>query len=245
LPFGPYVTGRYIGIFALSPTEVSVARVLVVEDDDRIARLVARALRDDGHAVDSAASGRAGLDAALRIDFDLIVLDLLLPETSGTEVLEQIVDARPEQRVFVLSAVPEISARVACLEAGAADFLSKPFAVAELVARVRTRMRAPAPGVPRRWLAVGQIRLDLRLHRATVAGRQVDLSFREFLLLRHLMERVDQACSRTELLADVWGLLFDPGSNVVDVCVRRLRGKLDSPHRVETVRNVGYRFVAD
>ena len=222
-----------------------MAHVLVVEDDDRIARLVARALRDDGHAVDCAATGQEGLRAALATNVDLVLLDLMLPDVSGTEVLERIVEARPEQRVFILSAVPEISARVACLEAGATDFLGKPFAVAELVARVRTRMRAPAPSVPKRWLSIGQISLDLRLHRAAITGRQVELSFREFLLLRHLMERVDQACSRTELLADVWGLMFDPGSNVVDVCVRRLRTKLDTPDRVETVRNVGYRFVAD
>jgi len=222
-----------------------VARVLVVEDDDRIARLVARALRDDGHAVDFAVTGPEGLDAALSTHFDLIVLDLMLPGLGGAEVLDQVVAARPDQRVFVLSAVPEIGARVACLEAGAADFLGKPFAIAELVARVRTRMRAPSPGAQKRWLSVGQIRLDLRLHRATVMNRQVELSFREFLLLRHLMERVGQACSRAELLADVWGTLFDSGSNVVDVCVRRLRTKLDSPNRVETVRNVGYRFVAN
>jgi two-component system OmpR family response regulator len=222
-----------------------VTRVLVVEDDERIARLVDRALRDDGHVIDHAATGPEGLTAALSNNFDLIVLDLMLPGMSGTEVLEQVVKARPEQRVFVLSAVPEISVRIACLEAGATDFLGKPFAVAELVARVRLRMRAPAPGAQRRWLSVGQIQLDLRLHRVLVTNRQVDLSFREFLLLRHLMERVGQACSRSELLADVWGLLFDPGTNVVDVCVRRLRTKLDNPDRVETVRNVGYRFVPD
>lgn len=222
-----------------------MAHVLVVEDDDRIARLVARALREDGHAVECAGTGPEGLATALAADFDLVLLDLMLPGISGNDVLERILDAKPEQRVFVLSAVPEVSARVACLEAGATDFLGKPFALAELVARVRCRMRAPAPSVPKRWLAIGQITLDLRLHRVTVTGRQVDLSFREFLLLRHLMERVDQACTRTELLADVWGLMFDPGSNVVDVGVRRLRSKLDSPHRVETVRNVGYRFVAN
>ena len=222
-----------------------MTRVLVVEDDERIARLVDRALRDDGHVIDHAATGPDGLSAALTTNFDLIVLDLMLPGVSGTEVLEQVVKARPEQRVFVLSAVPEISVRIACLEAGATDFLGKPFAVAELVARVRLRMRAPAPGAQKRWLSVGLIQLDLRLHRALVSNRQVDLSFREFLLLRHLMERVGQACSRSELLADVWGLLFDPGTNVVDVCVRRLRTKLDNPDRVETVRNVGYRFVAD
>ena len=221
-----------------------MGRVLVVEDDDRIARLVARALRADGHVVDQAATGDDGLQAALASFFDLILLDLMLPGVDGTAVLAEVVRARPEQRVFVLSALPEISTRVACLEAGATDFLGKPFAVAELVARVRTRMRAPAPGAQRRWLSAGLISLDLRLHRVLVNERPIDLSFREYLLLRHLMERVGQACTRSELLADVWGLMFDPGSNVVDVYVRRLRSKLDDPERVETVRNVGYRFVA-
>jgi two-component system OmpR family response regulator len=222
-----------------------VARVLVVEDDDRIARLVARALRDDGNAVEQASTGMDGLQAALSTAFDLIVLDLMLPGISGTEVLDRVVKARPDQRVLVLSALPEISVRVACFEAGATDFLGKPFSVAELVARVRTRMRAPAPGAHRRWLSVGVISLDLRLHRVLVMNRNIDLSVREYLLLRHLMERVGEACTRTELLADVWGMMFDPGSNVVDVCVRRLRTKLDDPDRVETVRNVGYRFVAN
>jgi DNA-binding response OmpR family regulator len=219
--------------------------MLVVEDDDRIARLVARALQQDGYAVNRAATGVDGLDSALAGDFDLVVLDLMLPDLSGMDVLARLVKARPEQRVLVLSAIPEVGTRVACFEAGAADFLGKPFAVAELLARVRARMRVPAPGTRRRWLTVGPVHLDLHTRRATVADRPVDLSLREFLLLQHLMLRVDSACSRTEILADVWGLTFDPGSNVVDVCVRRLRTKLDNPYRVETVRNVGYRFVAN
>jgi len=241
-----FVTRRDADMFPLSPREVlAVGRVLVVEDDDRVARLVSRALQEDGYTVDRAATGPAGLGAALANDFDLVLLDLMLPGMGGTQVLERLVEARPEQRVLVLSAVPEIGARVACLDAGAVDFVGKPFVVAELLARVHARMRVPAPGAARRWLTVGPVTLDLRQRRATVAGRRVELSLREFLLLQHLMYRVGQACSRTEILADVWGLMFDPGSNVVDVCVRRLRSKLDNSDRVETVRNVGYRFVAD
>jgi DNA-binding response OmpR family regulator len=117
--------------------------------------------------------------------------------------------------------------------------------VAELLARVRARLRAPAPGAASRWLRAGPVVLDLRLRRAEVARSHVELSFREFLLLQHVMRRAGQACSRAELLSDVWGLTFDPGSNVVDVCIRRLRMKLDRPDRIETVRNVGYRFVVD
>ncbi|MEV7008620.1 response regulator transcription factor [Streptosporangium sp. NPDC051022] len=222
-----------------------MGRVLVVEDDDRIAKLIARVLRDDGHTVDTAATGNEGLGAALAQDFDLVVLDLMLPGLGGDLVLEHLVEARPDQRVLVLSALSDVGVRVACLEAGAADFLGKPFAVAELVARVHTRMRGQAPGAAKRWLEAGPVRLDLRLRRAVVAGRQVELPFREFLLLQHLMRRAGQVCSRAELLADVWGMTFDPRSNVVDVCVRRLRSKLDGPYRLETVRHVGYRFVAD
>jgi DNA-binding response OmpR family regulator len=216
--------------------------VLVIEDDDRIARLVSRALTDNGYGVERAARGGDGLNEALAGDFDLVVLDLMLPDIPGTEVLERLVEVRPEQRVLVLSAVPEIGARVAVLEAGAADFLGKPFAVAELLARVRARLRVPAPGAAARWLRAGPVLLDLRLRRAETDGSQVELSFREFLLLQHVMRRAGQACSRGELLSDVWGLTFDPGSNVVDVCIRRLRMKLDRPGRIETVRNVGYRF---
>jgi two-component system, OmpR family, response regulator len=222
-----------------------VGRVLVVEDDERIGRLVSRALEHDGYATERAMTGPAGLAAALASDFDLIILDLLLPGMSGDEVLDRLVVERPEQRVLVLSAVPEIGSRVAVLEAGAADFLGKPFAVAELLARVRARLRSPAPGVAARWLSAGPVRLDLRRRRAEIGGVALDLALREFLLLQHLMSRAGQACSRNELLADVWGLTFDPGSNVVDVYIRRLRGKLDRPERIETVRHVGYAFAVD
>jgi two-component system, OmpR family, response regulator len=222
-----------------------VGRVLVVEDDERVGGLVARALQEDGYCVDRARDGLSGLGAAMASDFDLVVLDLMLPDLPGTDVLNRLVAARPEQRVLVLSAVPEIGARVACLESGAVDFVGKPFVIAELLARVHARMRAPAPGVARRWLTAGPVSLDLRQRRATVAGRRVDLSLREFLLLQHLIQRVGNACSRAEILADVWGMRFDPGTNVVDVCIRRLRTKMDHPDRVETVRNVGYRLVED
>src|SRR5690349_12742269 len=124
-----------------------MARVLVVEDDERIGRLVTRALENDGYATERAGTGPDGLAAALASDYELIILDLMLPGMSGDEVLKRLVRQRPEQRVLVLSAVPEIGARVAVLEAGAADFLGKPFAVAELLARVRARLRSPAPGM--------------------------------------------------------------------------------------------------
>jgi len=222
-----------------------MGRVLVVEDDERLARLVVRALDGAGHPARSAATGREGLAAALAQDYDLVVLDLMLPDLDGREVLRRLLDQRPEQRVLVLSAVPEIGTRVAVLEDGAADFLGKPFAVAELVARVRARIRTGPPGAAARWLRVGPVRLDLRRRRVEVNGAGAELPLREFLLLQHLMSRPGQACSRNELLADVWGMTFDPGTNVVDVYIRRLRGKLDRPERIETVRRVGYSFALD
>lgn len=222
-----------------------MGRVLVVEDDERINLLVTRALEHDGHVTERAGTGPEGLAAALARDFDLVILDLMLPGMPGSEVLDRLVGERPEQRILVLSAVPEIGTRVAVLEAGAADFLAKPFAVAELLARVRARLRSPAPGTTTRWLGAEPVRLDLRRRRAEVNGADLELPQREFLLLQHLMSRAGQVCSRSELLADVWGLTFDPGSNVVDVYIRRLRAKLDRPDRIETVRHVGYAFAVN
>jgi len=223
-----------------------VGRVLVIEDDDGIGRLLLRALECDGHCAERSASGPDGLATALSSNFDLVILDLMLPGMDGRQVLHHLLEQRPEQRVLVLSAVPGIGTRVAVLEAGGVDFLAKPFAVAELLARVRARLRSPAPRAAAvRWLRAGPVRLDLSRRRAEINGADLDLPLREFLLLQHLMSRAGQACSRDELLADVWGLTFDPGSNVVDVYVRRLRTKLDRPERIETVRHVGYAFAVD
>jgi len=222
-----------------------MARVLVVEDDEGIGRLVTRALASDGHDTERVSTGPEGLAAALANDFELVILDLLLPGMGGGEVLERLVQERPEKPVLVLSAVSEIGARVAVLEAGAADFLAKPFAVAELLARVRARLRWRAAGTASGTLRAGPVVLDLRRRRARINGADLALPHREFMLLLHLMSRPGQVCTRRELLADVWGLHFNPGSNVVDVYVRRLRGKLDRPDRIETVRHVGYAFAID
>jgi two-component system, OmpR family, response regulator len=221
-----------------------MGRVLVVEDDARMTRLVARALRGAGFAVSHAATGSEGLYSALDGDFDLVVLDLRLPDMSGTEVLRRLLREQPGQRVLVVSGLSEVDTRVACLDAGADDFLAKPFAIAELLARVRVRAATSTGESGNSVLVVGPIRLDLRLQRASAGGRQVGLSAREFALLRYLMERAGQGCTRAELLAAVWGLSDEPNSNVLDVCVRRLRNKLGRADRVETLRRVGYRFTA-
>lgn len=222
-----------------------MARVLVVEDDEHIGRLVTRALASDGHDTEHVSTGPEGLAAALADDVELVILDLLLPGMAGAEVLERLVQERPEKPVLVLSGVSEIGARVAALEAGAADFLAKPFAIAELLARVRARLRSRVAGTTSGTLRAGPVVLDLRRRRARINGTDLALPQREFMLLLHLMSRPGQVCTRRELLADVWGLQFNPGSNVVDVYVRRLRGKLDRPDRIETVRHVGYVFAVD
>jgi DNA-binding response OmpR family regulator len=217
-------------------------RLLLIEDDERIARLVGRALHEEGLQAAHAVDGPTGLRAAAAERFDLIILDLMLPGMDGTVVLRKLMEQDPTQRVLVLSAVPDVATRVACLELGAADFVGKPFSIDELVARVRARIRDTAPGPSTDVLVVGPVRLEMTRQRVDAGGRNTALSYREFRLLRHLMQRAGMPCTRMELLEDVWEMDFDPGSNVVDVYVRRLRAKPGLQDRIETVRNVGYRF---
>jgi DNA-binding response OmpR family regulator len=221
--------------------DAAMTRVLVVDDEPRIVSFVARALTAEGFRVDGAQDGLRGLDLARTGRYELVVLDLLLPGMDGVTVLRRLIDERPQQRVVVLSALSDVKEKVRCLELGASDYLSKPFALAELVARVRARLRQAGSGPEERHITVGDVSLD-RLRRVADAGvGPVALTERESALLEYLMTRQGDVCTRAQLLADVWGFAFDPGSNVVDVCVGRLRAKLGS-HIVETVRNVGYRF---
>jgi DNA-binding response OmpR family regulator len=219
-----------------------VARLLVIEDEARLRTFLARTLEADGHFVAVAATGPDGVRLASDDAFDLVLLDLMLPGYDGFEVLRRVLDRDPEQRVLVLSAVSDVASRVRCLQMGAVDFLTKPFAAAELVARVHTRLRAPRAPAAQRWLRVGEATLDLERQMLEVAGHTVPLSHREFILVGQLMRRAGEVCSRSELLASVWGYT-DPTSNVVDVTVRRVRGKMPLP-LIETVRNVGYSFTA-
>jgi two-component system OmpR family response regulator len=221
-----------------------VSRVLVVDDEERLRRLLLRVLQEEGFTVSTASTGVEGLDQLRARDYDLVVLDLMLPDMHGADVLAEMLAHQPATRVLVLSAVPEIGLRVQVLDMGALDFLPKPFAVAELLARVRARLRFGGVGPGQRFLQVGDLRLDAQRRTLVIAGRSVPLSQREFVLLNHLMQRAGQVCSRGELLTDVWGYNFDPGTNVVDVYIRRLRAKLDIKNRIETVRNVGYSLIA-
>lgn len=220
-----------------------MARVLVVDDEPRIASFVSRALAAEGFQVDSANDGLRGLELARTGRYELVVLDLLLPGRDGISMLRDLIEARPDQRVLVLSALSDVETKVRCLELGASDYLPKPFSLAELLARVRARLRQPASGPGGRFLTVGGVTLDLVRRTADSGAGTVPLSEREFHLLRQLMQKGGETCSRPQLLAEVWGYPFDPGSNVVDVCVGRLRAKLGADV-IETVRSVGYRFNA-
>ena len=220
-----------------------MSRLLMIDDEPGIRRLVSRTLSSAGFEVDCAADGRRGLDMAREGRHELVLLDLMLPGLDGVSVLRSLLAERPAQRVLILSAVGDVTSKVRCLELGAADYLPKPFAVAELVARVRARLRQPVPEPDARWLRVGGVTLDTTRRTAEYQGRSAVLSEREFLLLEHLMRRAGDVCRRKKLLADVWGYEFDPGTNVVDVYVGRLRAKL-GVNLIETIRNVGYCFTA-
>jgi DNA-binding response OmpR family regulator len=220
-----------------------MARILVVDDEPEIVRFVERALRGDGHEVITAHDGLSGLRLACANPVpDLVVLDLLLPGLDGRAALAAMLMHTPQLRIIVLSAVGEVRSRVACLEAGAADYLPKPFAVAELLARVRSRLRDRVATVSD-TIRVGDVKLDMRSRTVHINDRKVSLSEREFLVTQHLMRRAGQVCTREELLSEIWGYSYDPGSNVVDAYVARVRAKLHGEH-IATVRNVGYSFAS-
>lgn len=228
------------------PVESSYAatmRILIIEDESRIVAFVKSALKREGLIVDCAADGVSGLKVALANPYDLVVLDLMLPGMGGLAVLEQLRRAKPSLPVLIVSARSELPAKLRGFELGATDYLTKPFALDELVARVRVQLRRS--GGDGATVTAGTLALDLVRRQVRLDGVVIDLSDREFGLLRHLIGGAGSAVSRDRLLADVWGLDFDPGTNVVDVCVRRLRRKLGPAAPIETVRNVGYRIPQD
>lgn len=224
---------------------VSMSTVMVVDDEERIRTLLSRALSAQGHSVVVAENAEVAVDRLRCVGIDLVLLDLVMPGGGGMNLLRALRDERPEIPVIVISGVTEVGARVEALDHGAVDVVAKPFTVAELMARVRRNLatRRPAPAADR--LEAAGIILDLGRRRALAGSRKIVLTEREFVLLAHLMRRRGQVCSREELLHDVWGLGFDPGSNVLEVCVRRLRGKFGPDIPIETVRGVGYCFAED
>ena len=223
-------------------------RILTVDDEPKIRSFISRALTAAGYATDSASTGTEGLRQALAGHYDLIILDLVMPELTGQVVLERLLAARPDQAVLVLSCLGDVASKVECLERGAQDYLTKPFSLAELLARVRVRVRlrgGTAENAHDRAAEIvraGSLTLDVGRLVADIGHGAVPLTRLEFLLLRELAEHVGQSVPKGQLLASVWGYDFDPGSNVVDVCVRRLRSKLGFG-LIKTVRGEGYQLV--
>jgi DNA-binding response OmpR family regulator len=220
-----------------------MSTVLIAEDEARIAAFVEKGLRAHGYTTITAADGTTALDMAMSGSVDLVVLDIGLPGMDGFAVLRRMREQGCAVPVIILTARDSVSDTVAGLEGGADDYMPKPFRFEELLARVRLRLRAERRSAEPTTLRHGGLVLDLRTRRASVDGRTVDLSSREFALTEMLLRHPDQVLSREQLLDRVWGYDFDPGSNVVDVYVGYLRRKLGAG-RIETVRGMGYRLVA-
>ncbi|AIG78571.1 transcriptional regulator [Amycolatopsis sp. MJM2582] len=214
--------------------------VLVVEDSARIGAFVEKGLRAQGFATRWVKTGSEGLTEALTGAHDLVVLDLGLPDLDGSDLLRALRAAGRTVPVIILTARDSVVDRVAGLSGGADDYLAKPFAFEELLARIRLRLRGNPEAEPA-VLRAGDLALDLRTRRVSVAGEEKDLTAREFALLETLLRNRGQVLSREQLLGGVWGFDFDPGSNVVDVYIRYLRGKIGA-ERIETVRGMGYRL---
>jgi DNA-binding response OmpR family regulator len=218
-------------------------RVLVVEDDDSIASFVARGLREAGFAVDVARDGHEGLAKAQTAEYDALIIDVMLPGRDGVSVVGSLRRAKIPTPVLLLTARRSIEDRVHGLESGADDYLTKPFAFPELLARVHALIRR-AKGTPEPTdLSYHDVTLNRLTRRVERAGREIELRPREFALLELLLRHPERVVSKTMILSHVWGYDFDPGSNVVDVLVFRLRDKIDrgfSPPLLHTVRGVGY-----
>jgi DNA-binding response OmpR family regulator len=218
--------------------------ILLVEDEPGIVDFLKRGLQAEGFAVKAALDGIEGERYALRESFDIVVLDLMLPGQGGLEVLSKLHDSKPQLPVIVLTARGEIEDRVAGLDAGAVDYLVKPFSLAELMARVRAQLRVAAQ-TSTTTLSSGDIEVNLLTRDVRRTGDSVVLSTTEFELLVYLMRHSGQVLSREQILSTVWGYQHDPATNVVDVYIGYLRRKLgrpDSPAPIFTVRRVGYRL---
>jgi DNA-binding response OmpR family regulator len=229
-----------------APAQLARGRILVVDDEPHIRGMIIRALEGAGYTIDSAADGRAGLSLALSGSYELVILDLVMPLGDGREIIRHLRRERPGSPVLVLSCLSDVTTKVACLDMGAHDYLTKPFSIEELLARVRVQLRGePLAGEhqPGDLIRAGHLVLDLGRMQADAGFGPVPVTRLEVMLLRELMEHMGESVGKDNLLASVWGLDFNPGSNVVDVCVRRLRSKLGF-ELIETVRGAGYRLAS-
>jgi DNA-binding response OmpR family regulator len=215
-------------------------RILVIEDESRIRSFLARALEAEGFAVDGADNGPDGLERALRGIHDLVILDLLLPRLDGLTLLRELRRRSPDLPVVIVSARSDLPTKLRGFNLGANDYLAKPFALDELIARVRAQLRTHGNGHDG-LLQAGELILDPARRQARIGDAEIDLSDREFRLLHHLVKHAGEVVTRDSILSVVWGCHFDPRSNVVDVCVRRLRRKLGDDAPIETIRHAGYR----
>jgi two-component system OmpR family response regulator len=219
-------------------------RVLVVEDEVKMAGLLRRALEEEGYAVDVASNGGDGLWLGTENAYDAVVLDLMLPDVDGFDVCRRLREAGRWSPVLMLTARDAVSDRVAGLDAGADDYLTKPFSLAELLARLRALIRRGGVERPA-VLRAGDLTLDPTTHTVRRAGTEIELTAKEFSLLEYLMRHGGEVLSRTRLIEHVWDFAYEGDSNVVDVYVRYLRNKIDRPFgrdSIETVRGSGYRL---
>ena len=218
-------------------------RVLLIEDDTEAANFLQKALRESGHTPDCAEDGESGLAMAREGAYDVLIVDRMLPKRDGLSVIKTLRDEGDQTPVLILSALGEVDDRVKGLRAGGDDYLTKPYAYTELVARVEALARRTIPEEQMTRLVVGDLVLDRLSHRVTRAGENVQLQPREFRLLEYLMKHAGQVVTRTMLLENVWDYHFDPQTNVIDVHVSRLRSKIDKSFDkplLHTVRGAGY-----
>jgi DNA-binding response OmpR family regulator len=222
---------------------LGAVKILVVEDNKKLARFLLRALAEEGYVVDVVSDGLTAVQQIQSIAYDLVILDWMLPGMDGLSVCRDVRARGGQVPILMLTARAEVPERIAGLDAGADDYLPKPFDLGELLARVRARGRRGAGGAD--TVRVGQLVLDRADRRATLEGRRLDLTPREFALMAYLAREAGRVVPRTELLSKVWETAFDPSSNVVEVHVKNLRDKLGAhATMIETVRGIGYRMAA-